>query len=157
MKKFTVVENNGKVNIQFNGSVFIIPNHAGTVDGFVVSKDKYRKFMEDLCDLNSDQKFDPEDNLVQVWIHSEDLNCDNVTRHNPCVKHNDKEYWLEPMAEYIPSSLLRGHKEGDTIQFTYPLEDEENVTATINMKLEQLPYRYGSFGSFEEVLDKVCY
>ena len=152
-----------------NCSLFIVPNS-------LVSKANYigSHFMSDTEWFNKDLtirlheprlkvwgiKLDVSDRLVQVWIHCKEE--DNLTDHG---LHEEmvRELWPEAgksadvdsvvdhdFAEYAPTflpiRLFHGKKEGDTITLT----TSEGID--LEIKLEQLPYRYGHRGPFEKCL-----
>ena len=92
------------------------------------------------------------DNMIPVWIHSEFE--DNCTDHG----YSDEEIiglGLEDpkhdicAPNYLPYSVLKDVKEGDVKTFKAP-----NGTL-VHIKFEQLPYRYGRFGTFENILEKI--
>lgn len=93
-----------------------------------------------------------EGEYAQVWILSESLGLENATDHGldreVCetlgLDYAKRGYYAPG---YLPVSLIRGLKEGDSVTTT-----SENGT-NIVIKFEQKPYRYGRFGRFEEVLE----
>ena len=63
---------------------------------------------------------------------------------------------------YVPTWLFDGHQEGDIVTFKMPIKmfDRKdditvNTSAKMSVRLAQKPYRYGSFGRFEEVLKRI--
>lgn len=155
-----------------NASMFIVPNglvsKANAIDSHFLSNEEW--FKKDLCmsgtakDLASrwNIQLTPEDRLVQVWIHSD--GCDNLTDHGfdeeqyeelfpksaqaTLVKGESGENWRYPRLapNYLPIRLFKDKKEGDTITLTSCDGVEWEI------KLEQLPYRYGHRGPFEKCL-----
>ena len=144
-----------------NASMFIIPNSLQSP-----KTDMWEKPMAELSErsecLNFKMRKDElapwginvklNDTFVQVWIHAD--GSDNLTDHGLDDEMID-ELW--PNGEqaacyapgYLPISLFEGKKEGDTVTLTTTAE------VKLDVKLEQLPYRYGHFGTFEEVLGRL--
>ena len=104
-----------------------------------------------------------EDNMIQVWITSE--NCDNWNDRFGGFQVNvlgqNKEYWsrinetkedrlLGYFPRLYPSQIFEGKHEGDKVMLHCP---EYNVD--IELTCNQLDYRYGKFGRFEEVFGQV--
>lgn len=151
-----------------NSSMFIIPNslHSWRSELWCEPLSKmedrpskslsYKMRAEELRPFGIETKLD--DIFVQVWIHCE--GSDNLTDHG---FDDDQIKELFPSngqrivndcvfaPGFIPIRLLTGKKEGDTITLT----TVDGVDWEI--KLEQLDYRYGHFGRFEEVLDNLIF
>ena len=93
---------------------------------------------------------------VQVWILDRDGGNDsNWGDHGvPKEYHKlfnftevDEDGYLRAYApKYLPYEFLKDRKEGEEIVLT------ENDEYIIKLKFEQLPYRYRSFGAFEDVI-----
>lgn len=154
------------VTINTNASLFIIPNSACKLEGFFEFAREDRKAdLSKLLEANG-KSFDEEtEYFVETWMHSTDLDCDNMCDHGFRLSIDGKEYWTELPNRDFPKSLLDGHKEGEHIQVIYPLtaypwrsEDDEEIDVNLNIDLElnQRDYRYRRFGNFEDVLKKVC-
>jgi len=152
-----------------NTSMFIVPNSLVSKANMIASHFLTDKewFEKDLC-MNGSAKdlkarwniqLTPEDRLVQVWIHCNEQ--DNLSDHG----FNEDQYeelfpksgnaleeaediWRYPRLapDHLPVRLFEGKKEGDTITLT----SCDGVAWEI--KLEQLPFRYGHRGPFEKCL-----
>ena len=92
---------------------------------------------------------------IQVWIHcpAEGENS-NWTDHgipeqykNMFGYHNADRFAYAPSV--LPMKYLMKFKEGETTTLF------ENDNCIVTLKFEQLPYRYGRFGRFEEVVEKL--
>lgn len=141
------------------GEVFIIPNSTGFKHDFFTHVQKRLTRSEALNDL--DPSLDHE--YVQVWIHTPDT--DNLCAHG--IKTADifgNEVYLAggSFIEHLPIDILDGKREGDTISFSdivptwhKPNEPGKKYLACLKLTLKQKGYRYGSFGTFDEVLEKV--
>ena len=169
-KKFNITRNGNKVNIEFNGDVFIIPNRAGVMADYLDCFHKsMREFNNEVAELSGVEYNEETDKLVQVWIVSEDIRCDNICRHFPRVKDGDTTYYLKPGREEFPENIFKGKKEGDVVDITwvpyeYDYDEEtgddelkkmEDVTVTAHLKLNQNEYRYRNFGPFEDAFNYV--
>lgn len=171
MKKLTI--ENGTVKI--NASVFIIPNSAARIkDLFEFDQEEKLHQMEEICKVNG-LTFDPEkDYLIECWYHSKEYNCDNMPDHNiHCIGEDGCRNRISfPYRRYLPSNIFENHKEGDVINIKLPAilekfthyedndpedlqEEEIDIITDIKLELNQLDYRYGRFGPFENVLEKV--
>ena len=135
-----------------NLSMFIVPNSG--------VNEKYRlDFLRDNDIAECERIGIPlkgDEDVFQVWIHCPELGIDNCTDHGLGKEIRKRlglgeEERLCSAPGYVPFSQFEGKKEGETVTFTSP-----NGTI-VNVKLEQLPYRYGRFGSFEEVFQKMKY
>lgn len=152
-----------------NASMFIVPNglvsKANYVGSHFMTDEEW--FKKDLCMKGSTKdlkdrwniQLTPQDRLVQVWIHCEEQ--DNLTDHGfneeqyeelfPKSGYALEEYtdtWRYPRLApcHLPIRLFAGKKEGDSIVLTSCDGVEWEI------KLEQLPYRYGHRGPFEKCL-----
>lgn len=159
MLKFT--DENGKLLVESEASMFIIPNRAGHISDFIIT-DSIKRDTEKYCEDN-DIDFDYEkDWLVQVWMHSDDLGTDNFFRHGCIVDYEDEEF--DPNAgdaENIPRQLI-DVKEGEhfTLNFKDAIMSTSDRQFKVDLKLDvtaqQHGYRYERFGNFEEALNRVC-
>ena len=139
--------NNNTINL----SVFIVPN-SGTRHDLCLAHIK-RSTKERLEWLGIECK----DNevLYQTWVHCPEEKEDNCTDHgyNDRQKHVlgliDENYAFAP--HYMPADLFLNVKEGETKTFTAP------NGAIVNVKFEQLPYRYRRFGRIEDVAQRLMF
>lgn len=145
---------------------FVIPNCSCTAKDFLVDSFRLRttKRMYDICNQFG-MDFDPDnDKLIPIWFHSDELESDNLEAHG--FKYNGNHYDFR--YAYLPYKILKDIKEGDelTIKFyseyagTYyaeddPMVNESDIWLTMDVKFEQLPYRYGNKGRFEEAVKYV--
>lgn len=70
-----------------------------------------------------------------------------------------------PISMYLPKTLFKGYKEGDTVTFRMPIDrnveiNDGNIVTEISsimvsLCLKQRGYRYERYGKFEEVLARV--
>lgn len=146
--------------IRANAEAFIVPNLASTVGGWSLEEEKTRRMCW-LCELNGRQFDVANDKLVELWIHSEDLNSRNLTDHGGYFFEGSRStvYVTE---RFVPHSMLLGHKEGDTINIVLPgivvrkssgdTDDADEAIINLTVTLKQLGYRYETFGKFEEAL-----
>ena len=150
--------------ININAGAFIIPNPVGKINGFIFESDK--NFQKELLNING-FSVDEEEKCVQLWVHNkEELGSDNLNDHGFTMEIDGEEYlFMYFDLNHIPVSMLENVQEGDSIQILIPFrrevrvrrdgeweEIDMKVVFDTTIKFEQLPYRYGRFGRFEEVL-----
>lgn len=152
---------------------FVIPNGSAVANDFLIESFRERtiKEMTDICRQFS-QDYDPDkDKLIQLWFHSdyEDgenkderrLGSDNLSCHG--FRIDGRHYYFD--YDYLPYKILKDVKEGDilTIEFDCERDSEEDERIAVNnevekvplvmdVKFEQLPYRYRNKGRFEEAV-----
>lgn len=120
------------------GIVFIVPNSLRGVKN-VFNPEQIEGKVKTISEKTG-KEYDPQTTvLVEVW--AADDQCDNWSCH---YKRVDGEEIKFPT--YLPVDLFEGKKEGDTVTFKWGKYD-------IELTLNQLDYRYRSFGAFEKVLD----
>ena len=89
--------------------------------------------------------------MISVWLH-QDAIADNVTDHGytneMCDVLRITNYYDQFAPSALPYDIIKNVKEGDILTF-------KKNDVTINIKFEQLPYRYGRFGKFEDVCHMV--
>lgn len=140
---------------------FVIPNSSGLVSNFIVNSlaTRTKAQMEEIC-AQFDMDFDPEkDRIIQMWFHSDELGSDNLECHG--FDYGEDSYDFR--YGYLPYKILKDVKEGDTltIEFNcYKIEDGDfrngrKIQLTMDVKFEQLPYRYRNKGRFEEAVKYV--
>lgn len=159
------------MNTLKNSSLFIVPNSlmSKESDLWDVPLSPYSARLEKIDFKMRTKELAPfgikttlDDTFVQVWIHCE--GSDNLTDHGfdeDQIKElfpskdlhelieQDRHYSYSSAPGFLPIHLFEGKKEGDSITLT----TEDGVEWSI--KLEQLPYRYGHFGRFEDVLARL--
>lgn len=146
-------------------SLFIIPNHASLVEDLICPSTLMKQQAE-ISELNETDYIESKDRLVQVWIHADDaIQTENLDRHGARIIIDD-EYCIitDCHCELIGEQYLRGHKEGDIIQYKVPallykrganIDEKEEIVLDMQIELNQLGFRYKSFGPIEEVLKYV--
>lgn len=163
-KKFNVTRNeNGEViGIEFNAEAFIIPNHSGKLENFWFSG--AANCAKEIAINVLGEEPDKDELYVQMWYVVKDLKCDNLVDHNAYIDIDGKKYAIDIASCFLPYTALKGKNDGDIIDVTFqntngwrnddgPEETEETIT--MHVTLNQKDYRYSSFGSFQEVLNKV--
>lgn len=117
------------------GFIFIVPNQA------INGKRESAEFMQRWITLNG-KSFSPlgielseDETYIQVWVGNEEN--DNWT----CDGENH-------FPSYLPLSILKDVKEGETINLKWNGED-------VRLRASQLEYRYRKFGKFEDVLKSI--
>lgn len=153
----------GKLEVTADAEIFIIPNRAGKIQDFLeFSRKRILDKAVELCEDNG-HKFDQEnDYMVEVWMHSNDLNSDNMNCHGSYFTFEGKEYAIGSLPSYIPKQLISiKEKESTTLRYNnLKCRDYDGnkgeVDLVLNLRANQLDYRYCRFGAFEEVLEYVC-
>lgn len=155
------------LTINAEAKAFVIPNQADAWKDFTLGTNRAR--MKRACGLN-EVPFDENEKWVQMWFVCDDLESENLGCHGGVATDPEAEDILnirQGMLEFIPESVLKNVKEGDTFTWkayvnTFRKEEdcEENMDpeeAILNLSItaEQLNYRYRQFGSFEEVVAHV--
>jgi len=133
-----------------DGDVFVIPNSCCRVADLLPSSQE--AMIENLRRFGIDADMDTV--LVQVWATGSKV--DNWSCHGwlPEIL-NDEELdnadflRISRFPDYLPVDLFSGRVEGQIVTIT---TTEPKVT--INLKLNQLQYRYKDWGPFEKVLQK---
>ncbi len=151
---------------RIQAGAFVIPNGSAVANNFIVPSFRERiiKQMRSICDQFG-MDFDPDkDRLIQMWFHSDELGSDNLEARG--FKYNGNHYYFR--YAFLPYKILKDIKEGDklTIKFyseyagTYYADNdlitnESDIWITMDVKFEQLPYRYRNKGRFEEAVKYV--
>lgn len=142
------------VHISAKASAFIVPNPACPIKKCMDRKGLISR-MKDICDLNG-VAFNENDRLIEMWFHSEELNTENLIDHGGSIEDSEgnvKRIYVQGI--YIPESIIRNCKEGDTI--TYKMRGsignpKEDLILELELTLQQKGYRYSRYGNFEKVL-----
>lgn len=156
--------------ISTKASLFIVPNKASLAEKTMNPLTRIEKQIE-IAELNGSVYDKYSDHLINVWIHADDvIKSDNITDHGISVIIDDKKYRIRCDCRFLSEHILRGHKEGDVINLKLPAyivdaeyddEDEEDdemreeIILDMQVGLNQLDFRYKSFGPIEEVLEYV--
>ncbi len=150
--------------------IFIIPNTPGKMDEFLFPQIGTRvcNFFQKLAELNG-MNFDDwkNDKLVQLWyVESSDSEdrCEDMYSHTFEIVSGETTYNVKLGEEFLPETLVKELKEGDTISLEIPLTEynskyfksgiksDEELSITCEITARQLKYRYRNFGTFEETL-----
>ena len=161
-------EINGIKTLTFNAEAFIIPNHAGAANDYLLFGEERKKFLDKISQENNCGELDfDNDQCCQLWFCSDDLDTDNLVDHGAFIKmDNDEEIWIRPEVSVLPVKLFNGKKEGDTVVINIPWhpsfiygrrsnENAEPLSLVLHVKLNQQSYRYRGFGNFEDALQYV--
>lgn len=151
--------------ISTKASLFIIPNHASLVEDLICHSTLIKQQAE-ISELNETDYIECKDQLVQVWIHADDvIQTENLDRHGAKIFIDDEYYMITGChCELIGEQYLQGHKEGDIIQYKVPalmykrgtnIDEKEEIILDMQIELNQLDFRYRSFGPIEKVLEYV--
>lgn len=162
-KKFNVTRNNeGKVTgIEFNAEAFIIPNRSGKITDFWSS---VANGVKEIATNVLGKEPDKDERYIQMWYVVKDLNCENLVDHKARVEIDGKWHGIRLESSFLPYSILKGKNDGDVVDVVFRntynawLDDEadtEGEIITMHVTLNQKDYRYRSFGSFQETLQKV--
>jgi hypothetical protein len=153
--------------ISFNAKAFVIPNRAVRLVEFSKQpwmNDVY-KYLLEMASLNNIELND-DDEIIQLWFHSEELESDNLCDHGFNIRlNNGRMVSFRPKAlQWVPLKLLESINEGDSLLLISPSSSNFNIKRQssvdailhISMICQQQGYRYQSFGNFEDVVKKVC-
>lgn len=156
-------------------SCFVIPNSAGYCREFLSDKlrQRYTGELTKYCELNNIEFNPEEDQLIQVWWHSDEyFDTDNMYRHGCSVADSDGNIYRFHIdtPEYMPYPLIKDVTEGSRKIIYVPCtifskeetgtwESDEGkkheVVLEVDMEFDQLHYRYSRFGNFEDVVKQV--
>lgn len=150
-----------------NGDLFIIPNSLRRSHEFpsISTRDNIRDIYYQMSDQGFKLNDIDEELWIQVWIVVPDIS-ENLNDHGFTLKDTDpegKKLFVRPQLEFLPLSIFTGKKEGDEIVFDisgfWGIMDGEKakVNLKLKLKLQQLKYRYNSFGPFQEVMNKLSH
>ena len=98
-------------------SCFVIPNSAGYCREFLSDKlrQRYTGELTKYCELNNIEFNPEEDQLIQVWWHSDEyFDTDNMYRHGCSVADSDGNIYRFHIdtPEYMPYPLIKDVTEG---------------------------------------------
>ena len=165
-------------NIEENGEFFIVPNSASVINensyAFVSSIIWYESIMKanghgvetsKFSHYETYKEMSKTDPLVQVWVTTD--RCKDFTSDLPAIKDEFGIYHFVRLTPYIPYSLIKGVKEGDTLTLNLPADvfvgdipagdyiAEYKTMIRFTLTAAQDKYRYRGFGPFERALDIV--
>jgi hypothetical protein len=156
--------------INANAEAFIVPNAAGRLN---LQYSFARKHLETAKINGISEKEAVEEKYVELWFSSDELHSENIGDHGCSFDEDGRRYYIRYIRTLIPVSLLKGHKEGEIIpiklagscemsrDINKDVHDKEyknedlDVELQLNVKLNQLDYRYRRFGTFEQCLQYV--
>ena len=145
-----------KVSYEANVDAFIVPNKTHVVSDFLFDADDRETAYKLLAWINKVHYEPSEDKLVEFWYVSPELESDNLVDHGFKIngQYCNCDY---DIGRFLPYSMVKDHKEGDTIDVIWPYDDGSDVMKFILMHVtfKQMGYRYARFGKFEEVLERV--
>lgn len=146
-------------------SIFIIPNHATIPEDSYPGSVRMIREQIEIAELNGIEYNRDEDQLVQFWIHADDvIKSENLNCHGAVIYIDDERYRIDCRCELITDRIFREYIEGDVINLKLPaylsksgsnVDEAEKIILNLELTLDQLHYRYRSFGPFEEVLRTV--
>lgn len=160
-------EINGIKTLTFNAEAFIIPNHAGAANDYLLFGEERKKFLDKISQENNCGELDfDNDPCCQLWFCSKDLDTDNLVAHGAFIEMpNEEEIWIRPNIGVLPAKLFDEKKEGDVITVTIPWhhlyiygrskENDYPINLLIHLKLNQTGHKYCGFGNFEDALQYV--
>lgn len=165
-------------NIEETGEFFIVPNTASVINensyAFVSTILWYESIMKANGHDVETGKYDTyetykemskTDPLVQIWITTD--KSKDFTSNLPAIKDEFGVYHFIRLSPYIPFSLIKDVKEGDTITLNLPADvfvddipagdyiAEYKSMIRFTLTAVQDKYRYRGFGPFEKALDIV--
>lgn len=151
--------------ISSKASIFIIPNHATLPEESYPGSARLIHEQTEIAELNDIEYDRDEDQLVQFWIHADDIiQSENLNCHGAAIYIDDERYRIDCRCELLTERIFREHIEGDVVNLKLPaylsksgsdLDESEKIILDLELTLNQLDYRYRSFGPFEEVLKRV--
>lgn len=131
-----------------NGIIFIIPNSPERVNKKEDLDDFEQKWINGIENTLKAVGINSIDSpLIQVWAANDE--CDNFECHYWDYFKMIPQEKPKSFPRYLPYSVLKDLKEGDTLT----LNHESGVT--IKLTASQLKARYRNFGAFETVLNKL--
>lgn len=161
--------------VEINADMFIIPNSAMKIKDFfwyryIDEKEYARKDLAFYKNLYTDnnKEFNDDDFYPQIWLTNNEF--DNIIRHGFAIDVNGGRYFIDnsnmSLLENCPRCLI-DIKEGETatvlvrdIKATNGFGDNAEtimVDIMFHLTANQHEYRYRNFGTFEEVLRRVCH
>ena len=147
--------------LEFNTDVFIIPNHAGTINNHYMMSDRKKDWYDKIGEMNGIEFDRDKCKLIQLWFVCNDLYSTNLTDHGGIVSDaNGNKINIRPDIDLLPANLFAEYNEGDIVDlhipYTFELgENSIDVEMIIHAKLNQTSYRYRGFGTFQEAFHLV--
>ena len=148
--------------------IFIIPNSPSKVENMINGKystsmsKREARAMEELFTLNHWGEMPDDEKATEIWWTSP--NCENIVDHHPRVLWDDNnEYFMTLDSPFLPLSIVKEWKEGETKKLFMPVtlfhrETDKKIETVfeVNITLSQTKYRYRTFGTWEECINKIA-
>lgn len=146
-----------------NGQIFIIPNSSICWGDEVRSEpgmwsDLYDTYLANY-DVCKEMPF-KDTRFFEMWFNTKGNDDSNWVCHG--IDGYDELEGFRVRSAYLPETLFKGKKEGDTITIWIVAEDWDRTDKSlltkrikVSLTLKQRGYRYDRFGNFEEVLERV--
>lgn len=152
--------------LEFNAKGFIIPNAITKISKFISADSKFEYMKSLMKETAPDMDLTMDDELLQLWFVSSDLNVDNLCRHSSEITlENGREVSFRPSEiEDLPVKIFADKKEGDIIDiiFNYNAKDclftkteDFSFKVVMHLQLAQTEFRYRNFGKFEECFQRL--
>jgi hypothetical protein len=144
------------------GDIFIIPNPIVTCESFFPrAQARVKEWLNGLYSMNNIMDTDgiEKELLLETWIISEDLATENLADHGFEVMIDGERRFFGIPYRHLPVKLFSSVEEGDIVHVTIPITNRETkfveVLLHLNLHVNQLGHRYGNFGRFEKLLDRL--
>ena len=140
---------NSTTKLVVSADIFIIPNGLTRLDSEWYTE-KYPEYRAEYLKQQEELNLEPSTELVQVWVTNSDCENFDCKGHKGLLEawKNKKSLNNYRFPSNLPTNLFEGKKEGDIVVIDTP-------EARVELKLNQLNYRYGSHGTFEDVLARL--
>lgn len=138
--------------------MFIIPNSLNRASTFLCNAGRFKESANVILTANGlETESDPV--LMQVWIVADSMECDNLNDHIGVFTAEDgSESFYGQVWSYLPASLFKNAKEGDTVTVHIPAGVygySREFETVLNTTLSQKKFRYRDFGAFEAVFERL--
>lgn len=161
-----------KYNVAATGEAFIVPNRASKIDFQWCYRPEM--YINASMDNGLTEEQAKEEKYFELWLLSKDLHTENLCDHGFRFTTPDGvKHYGSGCRGFFPVSLFAGKKEGDTVDLILTgqswcknpspeneddiVKENEEVELRLKVTLSQSKYRYRSFGTFEQVLERICY
>jgi hypothetical protein len=145
---------------KINCNIFVIPNSVYTFRNEDANDSLYgsRVYEQFTTSFNYEKEWSSE-KFVQVWYVTPGSSDSNWVDHN--VDHIEGLEHYAPITDRLPVSLFEGKKEGDVVStkvvfrkhhFWKDTDEPETKVLEVALRLNNLGYRYSSYGTFEEAI-----
>lgn len=140
--------------LEIGCDMFIVPNSLNRASAFSLNAGRFKESANAVLAANGlATESDPL--LIQIWVVAEEsMGCDNLNDHFGLYKDADgNESLYGQVWGYLPASLFKDAKEGDTVEVIIPsgvYGYSDDFDTVLCMTLAQTVYRYRRFGNFED-------